>query len=278
VIVLRLHTLLAIKVIALIPGLTNAERRVAAAILDHYNRNNGICDPSVEGLAELLGLDRATVLRAIERLNELGLILRDRHGGRGHRNSYSPAWDVLLDWGSRWQAKRAARAKRRAEARQAVAGDPPTGSQANDDSGGTPATRTYLKNLPKKPTAGGGETATDDGAIRRAANGQARRAPASTHRSPANASSSRAELRWHKDLRKAFDQSTYRFVIEQLDGNLSADATTAELSSPGSGAKLILDRLNPAAHGSSQAAAPVAGISAPDDSPARPQKTWVDDG
>ena len=62
-----LDTLLAFKAIALMPKLSAAERRVAAAIVDHFRRGDGRCDPGVERLANLLARfaqNRAAVHRS----------------------------------------------------------------------------------------------------------------------------------------------------------------------------------------------------------------------
>jgi hypothetical protein len=56
-----LKTLLACKAIGLEPGLSSSARRVGCAIIDHFNRQNGRCDPSVPRLARLLKLHVRTV-------------------------------------------------------------------------------------------------------------------------------------------------------------------------------------------------------------------------
>ena len=56
--------LIALKVINLHPDLSNSARRVAGALIDHFNRKTGQCDPSISRLAKLLGINRATVIRA----------------------------------------------------------------------------------------------------------------------------------------------------------------------------------------------------------------------
>jgi hypothetical protein len=106
-----LQTLLAFKVISLMPGLSVAARRVACAIIDHFNRFDGQCDPSVTRLALLLGLHRRTVLRAIDELDSRALILKERHGGLSQRNSYEPIWDLLGKLEEEW--KQCMRSERR---------------------------------------------------------------------------------------------------------------------------------------------------------------------
>ncbi|WP_425462505.1 helix-turn-helix domain-containing protein [Martelella lutilitoris] len=105
--------LFAYKALNLIPGLPEASRRVAGAILDHFNKKDGQCDPGIERLSRMLGLNRSTVIRATEKLDELGLIEKDSHGGKAHRASYKPNWayfraiveDFQLDGGPDCRAR-----------------------------------------------------------------------------------------------------------------------------------------------------------------------------
>jgi AraC-like DNA-binding protein len=61
------NTLIAHKAISLASELSNSEKRVAAAIIDHFNRRTGQCDPSLDCIAELIGMSRRTVMRATSR-------------------------------------------------------------------------------------------------------------------------------------------------------------------------------------------------------------------
>ena len=99
-----LDMLLAYKAIALMPGFSASERRVAGAIIDHFNRKDERCDPSVDRIASLLGVDRRTVLRAVDALDRAGVILKDRHGGRMMRNSYEPDWERFRKFELMWKA------------------------------------------------------------------------------------------------------------------------------------------------------------------------------
>jgi GTP-sensing pleiotropic transcriptional regulator CodY len=65
------NTLIAHKAISLASELSNSERRVAAAIIDHFNRRTGQCDPSLDCIAELIGMSRRTAIRATGRLQKL---------------------------------------------------------------------------------------------------------------------------------------------------------------------------------------------------------------
>lgn len=54
--------------LTLVAGLSGNDRRVAGAILDHFNKKTGQCDPSGAGLAALLDINRKTVIDATARL------------------------------------------------------------------------------------------------------------------------------------------------------------------------------------------------------------------
>ena len=106
------NTLIAHKAISLASELSNSEKRVAAAIIDHFNRRTGQCDPSLDCIAELIGMSRRTVIRATDRLQKLGFVRRIRHGGHYHRNSYEPVWSRFLQVEADWKSRRSARRAR----------------------------------------------------------------------------------------------------------------------------------------------------------------------
>ena len=106
------NTLIAHKAISLASELSNSEKRVAAAIIDHFNRRTRQCDPSLDCIAELIGMSRRTVIRAIDRLHKLGFICRIRHGGHYHRNSYEPVWSRFLQVEADWKSRRSTRRAR----------------------------------------------------------------------------------------------------------------------------------------------------------------------
>src|SRR5216684_2277831 len=58
-------TFVAHKAISLAEDLTGTEKRVAATIIDHFNRKTGRCDPALGSIARLLGLGRRTIIRAV---------------------------------------------------------------------------------------------------------------------------------------------------------------------------------------------------------------------
>ncbi len=52
--------LCAYKALNIAPGLSDTARRVAGAIIDHFNRRTGQCDPNIDRLVRMLEVNRAT--------------------------------------------------------------------------------------------------------------------------------------------------------------------------------------------------------------------------
>ena len=100
-----IHTLLALKAMSLAPDLKANDRRVGVALIEHFNRKTGRCDPSLERLARLLGISTRTVIRSVERLERAGLFRKARHGGYFNRNSYEPVWSKLWELEAAWRVK-----------------------------------------------------------------------------------------------------------------------------------------------------------------------------
>jgi hypothetical protein len=98
-------TLLALKVLTLVPELNASDRRVAGALLEHFNRNTAQCDPGLPRIADLLGLSTRTVMRSNRRLEAARLFKKTRHGGRSHRNSYEPNWARFQELEGVWREK-----------------------------------------------------------------------------------------------------------------------------------------------------------------------------
>jgi hypothetical protein len=90
------------------PGLSSAAKRVGAALLEHFNRKTARCDPSVERLARLLGVDERTIRRATNDLVAKGLFKKSSHGGRHNTAAYSPNWSCfrlkIADWNARMKS------------------------------------------------------------------------------------------------------------------------------------------------------------------------------
>ncbi|MCP4319874.1 MAG: helix-turn-helix domain-containing protein [Hyphomicrobiales bacterium] len=99
--------LFACKALNLVSGLSANARRVAGAIIDHFNRKTGQCDPSVGRLARMLDVDRSTIMRATNDLcsEEHGLFEKTSHGGMSHRTSYVPRWDRFREIVEDWEAR-----------------------------------------------------------------------------------------------------------------------------------------------------------------------------
>lgn len=87
-----------------VPDLSPSARRVGAAIIEHFNKRTGQCDPSIERLGRLLGLSPTSVKAATAELCRGDSALFDRivNGGHSHRTAYLPRWDrlndIIADW------------------------------------------------------------------------------------------------------------------------------------------------------------------------------------
>jgi len=98
--------LIAHKAIGLASGFSGETRRVATAILDHFNHKTGRCDPSNERIAGLLGISMRMVRKATKELCETAkpLFVKRSHGGHSHCASYEPQWEtfqaIVADWNS----------------------------------------------------------------------------------------------------------------------------------------------------------------------------------
>lgn len=139
----RNDVLIAFKALTIAPGLSAGARRVGGAILDHFNRRTGRCDPSVERLAALLDLNRATVLRATSELEAAELIRKISHGGRNHTASYQPDWSAFQRIMDTWSGVMKAGPKVAKMQRQQ--------SQNCDVDGRKNATQTNLRTQLKNP-------------------------------------------------------------------------------------------------------------------------------
>jgi hypothetical protein len=108
----KLDTTLALKAIGLTEKLTGSDKRLAVALLDHFNRRTGRCDPSYGTLAKLLSVNRRTVGRGIARVVKTGFFTMVRHGGTNNCNSYQPAWSFFRELEERWKRERRQHAAR----------------------------------------------------------------------------------------------------------------------------------------------------------------------
>jgi DNA modification methylase len=140
--------LIALKAINLSPDIGNCDKAVAAALLDHFNRRTGQCDPSIKRLARLLGFSERTIFRSLKRIEADRLFKRIRHGGHLSRNSYEPNWQRFREIESRWSA----RMKPAASGPTKLSPTPSQGCQLEPDN---PVTQTFRKNLSKETCQSG---------------------------------------------------------------------------------------------------------------------------
>jgi hypothetical protein len=138
----KLDTTLALKAICLTDKLNGTEKRIGIALLDHFNRTTGRCDPSYETLAELLGINRRTVGRGVTKLVKTRFFSMVRHGGIGNTNSYQPSWALYRDLEERWKRHRQQHATR--FLRQEMS---PLPGQPCPTSGGQAVLQTYSTNI-----------------------------------------------------------------------------------------------------------------------------------
>lgn len=217
-----LDILLAFKAMAIMPDLSAAERRVAGAIVDHFNRRDCRCDPGIDRLADLLSLDRRTVLRSVARLHRLGLVAKKRHGGRLLRNSYEPVWERFRAFEAAWKA---------CFNENATAKSPKTRPTSHLGSG-EPVTQTFRRNLSIEPVQGQAGKERDERAARSALQLM----------SSASAASVAAERRWGTDMLTELSSRDYIFAVESIDDSIRAEATAAEIRKHGDGLVVIRRR------------------------------------
>jgi hypothetical protein len=236
------------KTINLAGELSTAEKAVAGCIIEHFNRKDGRCDPGIDRIAMLTGLHRRTVIRAVDRLDRLHLIEKDRHGSRSLRNSYVPNWQLFREYEAEW------RRRFNGESNDAPGlngnGSPvprvsPAKCQTRPAGSDSPVTQTSTRNLPKEPSAdtaapGAGRVGGVDGGPK-GPGGRRFRGPASTTPS-GEAARTAAEKRWATHLHNRYvgDAEAYGLIVDAIDTAIQEAATTAELKQRGSGLPTIL--------------------------------------
>lgn len=256
----RLDTTLAFKAISLSDSLSGTEKCVAAAIVDSFNRRTGQCDPSFDRIAHLVGKSRRTVIRAVERLVQKRFVVKVRHGGHFHRNSYQPHWLQFRQMEILWKARQATRHWQPDLSPSTV----PKPCHVAGDAGGT---QTILTNKSKEtclseegrnlPTGTGNKS--DEGNSRKGES-IAISLPRLRHsdhiaRSMFNGSDlaarSAAERRWNSALMKRLvgKPELYARAIEAIDRKVIDAATDAEMAIKGSGVRRVIELL--AAQGTS---------------------------
>jgi len=244
---------IAFKALCLCEDLSATERRVLAALIEHFNRKTARCDPSLGRIALLLGVNRRTVIRAVNTLDRKHYVVRIRHGGLYHRNSYAPNWDffskINVGWKSRWDAL--------SHSRGAPAVSPLKRSDCHQGSGeNVPQTsslnqlhKTFEKAPPRQINASQHDFASPSPS----GHSDSRMAPRRPHFSPSSkeAASDSAHRRWTADLMKiiAADERLMAAVNDAMTSQMVADATEAELRKRGGGILWILPQLRLALSG-----------------------------
>lgn len=244
-----LDTLIAHKVINL-SELSGTQKRVAGAIVDHFNRKTGQCDPSLDSIARLLNIDRRTVIRAMPALEHTGMFQKDRHGGHSHRNSYEPVWARFRQLDEQWKARRAAM---RSHSGPKLS---PSRRQTCHLAGDEPVTQTCLSNQSKETCLGGEAAAKpprptmpklSKGWPRKEERQQqvASSTPDSRTSRQIQAAYAAAERRWSSALHDRYvgTPSVYAEVIEAIDPAMQIAATEVELNRRGAGLEYILHQL-----------------------------------
>jgi hypothetical protein len=221
-----LDTLLAIKVINLIPDLRPSDRRVGAALIEHYNRRTGRCDPGLERIAALLGISTRTVIRSTERLNAMKLFHKVRHGGWSNRNSYEPNWTRFAELDAAWGRKFKAQSNRWQTKMS------PSTSQSSHLDGDISVPQTCIDNL-NKQTCSSGRPKEE----KRKAFVRRNLEPIANVTKPGYVALVAAERRWANALHQRFVSLpvTYGDVIAAIDTKMQAEANEAEMRCHGAG-------------------------------------------
>lgn len=244
---------IAFKAIAM-SQLPAAHKRVGAALLDHYNRATGRCDPSMETLSLLLQISRRSVVRAISRLIRENYFRRDRHAGNFHCNQYYPVWDTFRAIDADWARRRD---MHRARFDRAKVSLPPCQTSPLDGDSGV--TQTIPTKNHSYETSSGGHPSDENGRAPKKSSKVALNAMGSITKpaqapvrplhvkqtKPGDAARDAAERRWNVELLAHYSQDPdlYGRIIEAIDRPLGETATDAELAFRGAGIRHILTEL-----------------------------------
>jgi hypothetical protein len=226
--------LIALKAINLAPELKNNDRAVAAALLDHYNRKTGQCDPGLKRLALLVRICERTVMRSMDRIEAARLFRRIRHGGHLNRNSYEPNWRRFREIEAVWNARMKSRPA------SATKLSPATCQPCHPDDDNA-VTQTCRSNLSKETCQRGLPKKKGDKDVEFELKLPHSIAP--TLRS--DAARTEAERRWTTDLHRQFSPLplTYGDIIAAIHPEMQAAATDAELRHRGAGLAYIVLKL-----------------------------------
>ena len=248
-----LDILIAFKSISLSPDLSVTEKRVASALIDHFNRQTTQCDPSLDTLATLLGIHRRTVIRSVNRLVRFKYFRRIRHGGKFHRNFYEPLWPRFREVEVEWQDRRFKHSQRFCEGKLSL-----WQGQPEHPAGGNDVTQTSLINISNE-TLPSGSIRNDSRRQNSSSNPhrltKKERCSSIPHpnrpmfhvkeTSSRDAAYDAAERRWTNALQKEFVAmpTTYGEIIGAIDSAMQAAATEAEVKKRGAGMRYILHQV-----------------------------------
>ena len=235
--------------------LTGNERRVAFAILQHYNKRDGRCDPSGERLAALLDMDRTSVVKATARLCKVfGLFEKVSHGGHNHCASYRPQWQRYREIMGEWNAK----ARPRERAPNVVKTPQSTWRNDHTERGENTTQTEPINQIDRYGDSGEGvpgsaptarcpednpRRLTRSETVQGLLTGSMQRPIAGQSPSHAVAARQRAEGRIEADLR-SLGLHAHAEAIERMDEAMHADAAEAEMRRRGAGLALIRERLH----------------------------------
>jgi predicted transcriptional regulator len=228
-----LDSLLAIKVVSLLPDLRPSDRRVATLIIEHYRRRDGRCDPGIERLSNLLGLSSRTVFRSLKRLEAARLIKRIRHGGYSGKNKYVPNWARFAELSIAWNDRLQLAAKSR------LANLSPSERHSSHVDPDSSVTQTYKANLHK-------QTYRDSrGSTGIPATPTVPKTNLVVSVNSADAATAAAERRWTSALHQRFSSMpvTYGDILEAISPDMREAATEAEMNNRGAGLHCILRAL-----------------------------------
>lgn len=246
-----LDTTIAHKAINLMPELSGTEKRIAAAIIDHFNRKTGQCDPGFKRIAWLLGLSRRTVIRAVSQIERTGILLKVRHGGHLQRNSYAPVWARFRELEAAWNARFNTNRARPSHAKMS-----PGQCQVSPLPGDEIVTQTLLTNhlnetFPNKPDFSKAEGSCETTNRKRHSGRQMFKSnqtkqfeSGKSAQASGEAARTAAERRWNDALTDCFvGTPMYAEIIASIDAAIVEAATHVEMHKPGTGLSCVLNYL-----------------------------------
>ena len=240
----------AMKAIGLSEHLNGSDKRVALAILDHFNRRSGRCDPSRETLGNLLNMAPRTVSRSLIKLSKTRLFKVSRHGGHFNCNSYQPNWQLYREIEEVWKKRRVACSRKYKD--QEVA---PTPGQTCPQTIDRIVYQTSPSNSILSTSSNVQQTSELSGSAKGLGNDVGHRTVASVFprqeqwratTSSEQAARSAAEKRWNDALISRFgrDATVYGQIVEAITPQLQQGATRAEMQHRGSGLTFLMKELS----------------------------------